>query len=282
MANIKQIGGYTSVTPYLQVVGTEKLIAFLTTAFGAREKARHMAGDKIAHAEVDVDGATIMMGEAGGDFPVRTAAVYLHVDNVDERYAKALELGGKTVYPPADNEYGDRSAGVEDPFGNCWYLWQPLPTSPAAAPAVPENMEGAVPYLCVSGAARALDFYRQAFGAVELMRLAEPGCRVAHAEFQIGKALVMISDEYPEIGVRSPTSIGGTAVTIHVSVPDVDAFFERAIASGAELERAPKDEFYGARAGCLRDPFGHRWHIGTPKENVPVPEIERRYSELTK
>ena len=142
-------------------------------------------------------------------------------------------------------------------------------------------MSNAIPYLCCRGAARALDFYAAAFGAVETMRLAEPSGRIGHAEITIEGARVMLSDEYPEMDVRSPQTIGGSPVMIHLYVSDVDAVAARAVAAGATLERPVADQFYGDRSGQLRDPFGHRWSIATRKEELSAEEITRRYRQLT-
>jgi PhnB protein len=134
----------------------------------------------------------------------------------------------------------------------------------------------------VHDAAAAIEFYKQAFGAKELTRLAEPSGRIGHAEIQIGDAAIMLADEYPELDVRSPRSIGGTPVTIFIYVPDVDAVAQRSVAAGAKLVGPVKDEFYGDRTGTMVDPFGHRWMIATRREDLSHGEIERRYDALLK
>ena len=138
----------------------------------------------------------------------------------------------------------------------------------------------AVPYLCARGAAEAIAFYVRAFGAIETMRLAEPGGKIGHAEFRIGDATVMLADEYPEHGAVSPATLGGTAVSIHLYVDDVDALVARASAAGATVERAPADQFYGDRAATLLDPFGHRWLLATRKEVVAPEEVQRRFDAM--
>lgn len=149
-----------------------------------------------------------------------------------------------------------------------------------AAKAIPAGYERMTPYLCVAGAADAIAFYVRAFGAVETMRLAEPDGRIGHAEITIGGAPLMLSDEYPEEGVQSPRTIGGTPVAIHVYVPDVDALAERAAAAGATIVRPVADQFYGDRSTTLLDPFGHRWFFATRKEEVSNEEMQRRYDAL--
>ena len=136
------------------------------------------------------------------------------------------------------------------------------------------------PYLRVRGAAQALEFYRRAFGAEEVLRLTEPGGRIGHAEMRIGPAIIMISEEYPEYSIRGPEALGGTSVSIHLHVDNADALIERARAAGATVVREPKDEFYGERGGMVRDPFGHEWLIGHQVEKVTPEEMQRRYNAL--
>ena len=150
------------------------------------------------------------------------------------------------------------------------------------AKPIPDGFHGATPYLCCRDAARAIEFYRRAFGATETMRLAEPGGRIGHAEIKIGQAVIMLSDEYPDFGAVSPQSIGGTAVAIHLYVADVDALVRQAAAAGATVHRQPEDQFYGDRSATLSDPFGHRWTFATHIEDVSVEEIRRRYAALLK
>jgi PhnB protein len=137
-------------------------------------------------------------------------------------------------------------------------------------------MSKLTPYLCVRNPAAALDYYKAAFGAVEAMRLTDPSGRIAHAEIHIGGATLMLSGEYPEMGVVSPQSLNGTAVTLDLMVPDVDAFVERAVAGGATLVRPVANQFYGLRNGAILDPFGHRWIIGTQIEELPAEDIQQR------
>jgi PhnB protein len=141
---------------------------------------------------------------------------------------------------------------------------------------VPEGYHTVTPYLCVKGAAQALEFYKKAFGATELMRIAQPDGRVGHAEIQIGDSHIMLADEFPEHGHRSPQSIGGSPVGIHLFVEDVDATTKQAIAAGAKVLRPVADQFYGDRLGMVADPFGHIWSIATHKEDLSPEEIQRR------
>jgi PhnB protein len=149
----------------------------------------------------------------------------------------------------------------------------------ASAKPIPDGYHSVTPYLIVTDAARAIAFYEKAFAAKELFRMAEPGGRVGHAELQIGDSRVMIADEHPEIQARGPQSIGGSPVTIHLYVEDVDATVARAVAAGAQLTRPVADQFYGDRNGGLTDPFGHTWWVATHTEDVSEEEMERRARE---
>jgi uncharacterized glyoxalase superfamily protein PhnB len=132
-------------------------------------------------------------------------------------------------------------------------------------------------YLTVDDAERAIDFYREVFGAEPGLRLTEPGGRVGHAELDFGGTTLMLADEFPECGLRGPGAVGGTSITLHLHVDDADALIERAVAAGATLEIEPTDHFYGERSGAIRDPFGHRWTIGHRIEEVSPEEMQRRY-----
>ena len=135
-------------------------------------------------------------------------------------------------------------------------------------------------YICVRNAQEAIDFYRHVFGARETLRLTEPGGRVGHAELDFDGTTLMLSEEYPECGIRGPQPGTGTPVTIHLHVDDCDEVIRRAIEAGATLDMEPKDQFYGERSGSVRDPFGHRWSIGHHIEDVSAEEMQRRYTAL--
>jgi PhnB protein len=137
-----------------------------------------------------------------------------------------------------------------------------------------------VPTLSVKSGAKALEFYARAFGAVEVLRLVEPGGKLAHAEIEIAGARLWLAEEYPEIDFLSPETRGGTTVTLTLYVEDVDAAVERAVAAGATLARPPHDEFYGERVAQVRDPSGHRWSLQTRLEEVSNEEIARRFEKL--
>lgn len=141
---------------------------------------------------------------------------------------------------------------------------------------IPDGYHTATPYLYIKGAAAAIDFYKKAFGAVELFRMGGPDGKVGHAEIKIGDSPIMMADENAEWGALSPQTIGGTPIGIMLYVEDVDAVFNQAIAAGAEQVRPVADQFYGDRTGGLKDPFGFQWWIATHVEDVPHEEMEAR------
>jgi PhnB protein len=141
---------------------------------------------------------------------------------------------------------------------------------------VPKGYHTATPYLIVDDAARALEFYKRAFRAKELMRIPSPGGKIGHAEIKIGTSRIMLADEHPEMGARSPRAFGGTPVSIMLYVSNVDAVVKRAVAAGAALTRPVEDKFYGDRMGTVTDPFGHAWHVGTHVEDLSMEELQQR------
>jgi PhnB protein len=151
-----------------------------------------------------------------------------------------------------------------------------------AVKPVPDGYHTVTPYLIIKGAAKAIEFYKQAFGATELMRMPMPDGRVGHAEIRIGDSPVMMADEFPEMGARSPDALGGTPVSILLYVEDVDAMAPRAEAAGAKITRPLQDQFYGDRSCTLLDPFGHQWTISTHKEDVSPEEMKRRMESACK
>jgi PhnB protein len=136
------------------------------------------------------------------------------------------------------------------------------------------------PYLRVRRAPEAIEYYKSAFGAVEKFRLVEPGGRVGHAELDFGGTTIMLSDEYPELGIHGPESIGGTSMGIHLHVDDADETIGRAVSAGGTVLREPQDHFYGERSGTVRDPYGHEWNIGHEIEKVEPDEMQRRYTKM--
>lgn len=141
---------------------------------------------------------------------------------------------------------------------------------------------GLCPYIAVRDAKAAIDFYVKAFGAKELFRLTDPADgRIGHAELSLGKSILMISDEYPDFGARSPESIGGSPVKLHLDVPDLDHVYNAALAAGASVLRKPEKQFHGCRQAMIADPFGYSWFISQKVEDVSSEEMQERWDNMT-
>jgi PhnB protein len=155
------------------------------------------------------------------------------------------------------------------------------PEVKAMADPIPEGYPRVTPYLIVHDGAAAIAFYESVLGATERLRMAGPDGKVGHAELAVGDSVIMLADEHPEIGARGPKSVGGTPVSLHVYVEDVDSVFERAIDAGAKAVRPVEDRFYGDRSGGFEDPFGHRWDVATHVEDVSAEEMDKRAAKAT-
>ena len=141
---------------------------------------------------------------------------------------------------------------------------------------IPEGYHSVTPYLIIRGAADAIEFYKKAFGAIELFRFPGPDGKIGHAEMQVGNSRIMLADEYPDMGYNGPQTLGGSPIALMIYLADVDAVFNRAVEAGATVKEPLQDKFYGDRIGTVVDPFGHRWHLATHQENVSMEEMERR------
>ena len=141
---------------------------------------------------------------------------------------------------------------------------------------VPNGFHTVTPHLCIKDAAAAIDFYKKAFSADELTRLEGPGGSVMHSELAIGDSIIMVNEEFPDMGSLGPAAIGGTPVTIHLYVDDADAWFARATEAGAQTLMPLTDMFWGDRYGMIADPYGHRWGIATHIEDLTPDEIAER------
>jgi PhnB protein len=148
--------------------------------------------------------------------------------------------------------------------------------------SIPPGHAGVTPYLHIRGAARALEFYKKAFGAIELMRFPMPDGRIGHAEMKLGEGVFMLADEFPEDGVKGPQTLDGTSVSLMFYVSNVDAVFARATAAGGVVKKPLADQFYGDRSGTIADPFGHVWTIATHVEDVSADEMKRRMAAMGK
>lgn len=145
---------------------------------------------------------------------------------------------------------------------------------------IPEGFHSVTPHLVCDGAAKALDFYGACFGAVELTRMPGPGGKIMHAEMRVGDSIIMLCDEFPEYGSRGPLALQGSAVVIHLYVPDADAMWERALAAGARPLMPLGDAFWGDRYGQLVDPFGHRWAIATHLRDMTPQQIQDEMAKV--
>jgi PhnB protein len=145
---------------------------------------------------------------------------------------------------------------------------------------VPAGHRTVTPYLTIKHATKALAFYKEGFGATEAYKLMMPDGRLGHAEIRLGDSLIMLSDEFPEYGGKAPETLGGSPVSIHLYVEDVDAFFQRALAAGAKERKPVMDQFYGDRSGQLEDPFGHLWWVATHKEDIAPAELQKRVQAM--
>jgi len=150
----------------------------------------------------------------------------------------------------------------------------------ASVQKIPDGYQAVMPYLCVRGGPAAVEFYKKAFGATEVMRMSDPNGNIGHAEFRVGEGVIMLSDEFPEMGVLSPQSLGGTPVTLMFYCEDVDAVVNRALECGAKAITPVENMFYGDRAGKIEDPFGHYWWIATRVEDVSHEEMRKRSAAL--
>jgi len=151
----------------------------------------------------------------------------------------------------------------------------------ATVKPIPDGYHTITPYLSVNDGVAALEFYQQAFAAQELFRMPGPdGKGIGHAEMQIGDSRFMLADEFPDMNFRSPKTLGGSPVMLHLYVDDCDAWFDRAVKAGAKITRPLSDQFYGDRGGCVEDPWGHSWYLATHKEDVSPEELDRRAQEM--
>jgi len=151
-----------------------------------------------------------------------------------------------------------------------------------AVQPIPERYHSVTPYLSIKGATRAIDFYKQAFGATEIMRMNGPNGTIAHAEIRIGNSPIMLADEFPNMACASPDTLQSTSVGMMIYVPNVDAVFANALKAGGTEVRPVVDQFYGDRSGTLKDPFGHVWTVSTHVEDVAPDEMAKRMEKWTK
>lgn len=284
--------GYRTVTPYLCVKGAAEAIEFYKQALGATEVMRlGMPDGKVGHAEIQVGDSRVMLADEFPDYGSVSPAtlggtpvnVHLYVADPDAVAARAAAAGAKLTDPVEDRDYGERLGGFTDPFGHVWTVSRPIgrATANLAPGQVREGFHTVTPHLTVPDGLKAIEFYKQAFGAVQGETITDPDGRLAHGEIRVGDSPLMLQEVSPEYGKRSPESLGGSPVSILLYVEDVDAFAARAVRAGAKIIRPVENQFYGDRSGKLADPYGHLWFVSTHVEDVTNEEIERRAKAFT-
>lgn len=258
-ATVPQAAGAYVVEPYLPVRGAQHLIEFLRQAFGAEETSCHKRPDgSIVHAEIRIGDSVIGAGDSEmAEAEVKPTALHLYVPDADAAYRRALRAGATSMQEPADQHYGDREAGVKDPFGNHWYIGtHKAGAEKQTAAYIPEGLHSMTSYLHPHGAPRLIDFLKRAFGAEEAFRTQAPDGSIAHAKIRIGESVVEMGEAH---GPYQPMP-----TVYHLYVNDTDAVYRRAIAAGGRSLSEPADQPWGYRSAGVEDPGGNQWWINTP------------------
>jgi PhnB protein len=255
--------GYHSITPYLQVNGAQRLIEFLKDAFGAEEIFRVPRGDEIAHAQLKIEGSMIEVADAIDQYRPNPSAIWLHVKDSDATYARALKAGASSLHEPMEQDYGERSASVKDPFGNYWYI----ATHRADADPAPQELRSITPYLHPNSAPPMIDFLKRAFGAEEVERHQDAAGTVHHAKIRVGDSIIAMGEAHGPYLPMPPA--------LHLYVPDTDATYRRALEAGAISIDEPVDAGYGDRYAGVKDPFGNVWYIATHLRDFTIPPEEQ-------
>jgi PhnB protein len=254
------------VTPVFHPRGADNFIDFITRAFQAEVTRRHTAPDgTVLHAGVKIGDSMIELGEAHGQWMPVPCAIHLYVNDADAFYGRAIEAGATSMFAPRDEPYGDRVAGVTDPFDNVWYIathkkdvkfesQAPQFSTKKMVKPIPEGFHTVTPYLVLPEADGFIEFCKQAFGAVETFRTTGSAGGL-HCEIRIGDSMVMVGG--------SQASVRKFPSSIYLYVEDVDAMYERAIKAGATSMSPPTDQPYGDRNAGVKDPFGNEWYIAT-------------------
>jgi PhnB protein len=246
--------GYRMVTPYIVATDGDAMLAFAKTAFGAEETFRAIGGAGGIHAETRIGDTMLMMGGGvpGKPFHAKpnTTALHIYVEDTDAAYKKALQAGAASISEPQDHEYGERGAGVKDPFGNLWYI-----ATHQGESYIPKGLHNVNVYMHPLRAEPVIGFLKRAFGAQELAKYASPDGVVHHAEIRVGDSVVEMGEAH---GPYQPMQS-----MFYLYVPDCDAVYRRALAAGAKSIQEPADQPYGDRTSGVTDPFGNTWYIAT-------------------
>jgi PhnB protein len=249
--------GFRTVTPYILVNGAAQFIEFVKNAFGAEERGRvPVPSGKIMHAEVKVGESILELSDGNDQYGPTPVALHYYVDDADATYARALEAGAVSTHAPVDQPYGDREAGVKDPFGNNWFIATPKTYAP-----FPGQMNAIQPYLFLRDAEKMAAFLENAFGAKAHGVHKAPDGTVAHATIRIGDATLEFSEAH---GPWQPSQWH-----LHMYVRDTDAVYAQALRAGATTIEAPSVKPYGDRSAGVKDPWGNSWFIATHIKDVP-------------
>ncbi len=247
--------GFHTVTPYLASGKPEAVLEFIKRAFGAVELLRTTGSQGGMHAEARLGDSVIMLGGYTAPMP---GALHYFVPDADDTYRRAVEAGAETIYAPKDQPYGAREAGVRDPGGNIWYISTPH----GETKDVPQGFHTVTPYLLPRGAAKLIDFLKQAWNAEEIARHESPTGRVMHASVRVGDSAISMGDPAPP---WEPMPM-----LFYLYVEDCDAWYRNAMAAGATSVQEPRDEFYGDRVAAITDPLDNKWYIATHIKDVAM------------
>jgi len=243
--------GFNNIAPYILINGAARLIDFMKSAFEGTERMRVPRPDgSIMHAEVGIGNSVIELGDANDQHPPRPITVHLYVESADSTYARALQAGATSVYPVADQFWGDRQGCVKDRFGNVWYIAMPNGWDPG-----PEGLRSVQPFLHLHDAHKMIPFVEAAFGAEVLGIAKSLEGKLLHSTVKIGIATLEINEAHGEF---QPAPC-----YLHVYVPDTDALYAQALRAGATSVEAPTNKAYGDRSAAVKDPFGNIWFLAT-------------------
>ena len=253
--------GFRTVTPYMIAADGDAMLAFAKNAFGAEQTFRTIGGAGGIHAETRIGDAMLMMGGGipGKPFHAKpnTTALHIYVEDTDAAYKKALQAGAISISEPQDHEYGERGAGVKDPFGNFWYI-----ATHKGKSYIPTGLHNLNVYMHPLRAEPVIGFLKRAFGAQELAKYASPDGVVHHAEIRVGDSVVEMGEAN---GPYQPMQS-----MFYMYVPDCDAVYKRALAAGAKSIQEPADQPYGDRSAGVADSFGNTWYIATHIKDVAM------------
>ncbi|HSP34560.1 MAG TPA: VOC family protein [Thermoanaerobaculia bacterium] len=241
-----------TMIPYFVVSGADRLISFITEAFGGELVARYPRPDgSVMHAEMRIGDSKVEIGEPSEIMELHPAAIHLYVGNVDELYERALAAGAVSLHPLTNQPYGDREGSVRDPLGNHWYIATHLATGSKPSP----EFRSVTPFLHARGADRLIDWMQRALSAQLVDRSASPEGTVQHAILRIGTSVIEMGEAH---GEWQPMPMH-----IHVYVSDADAVYQQAIEAGGTVSYPINDAPYGERVGGVTDPAGNTWYIAT-------------------